>query len=348
MKKVSTGAISMAVATAILLSGCGAKPAPQIMTKSDAIKKMEVMKFDKEKELYSSSALPTTIQMYGPFGTGESGRSGSGRFGNGSKEGIVFQEADGSYILKLSNPALASYAYDAKAMPFRGYKDFNQAQVQEVLDRLPSYKFDSIVAGDLTIPVKPGQSSFRLPKNADISDIKVVFKIDKLPKVYEPFDQKSKNYAMGATMLVLTVGFAAINPNFWKVVKSDHNEIQNYVNEELKSGAEKITIHANTKWIEDPKGQHCYRNNLTKNADGVEELECSALRKYTYFKEPVLVSKLPLNCKSGIIDDDLGISAKDVSGGQCTDQNGLQYQSAISEFERFLQKEKRSRELTKK
>ena len=349
MKKVSTGAISMAVAAAILLSGCGAKPTPQIMTKSDAIKKMEVMKFDKEKELYSSNLyMPTAIKMYGPFGTGESGRSGSGRFGTEAKQGIIFQEADGSYIVQLASPVLATYKYDAKAMPLIGYKDFNPVQVKEVLDRLPSYKFDSIVAGDITIPLKPGQRSFRLPKTADISDIKVVFKIDQLPKVYEAFDQKSKNYAMGATMMVLTVGFAAINSNFWETVKSDRNEIQDCVNRELKMGAEKITIHANSKWIEDPRGHQCRSNQFTKQADEPMKLTCYSQEGFTYFQAPISVSKIPLNCKTGIIDDDLGISAKDVSGGQCRDKDGLAYQSAISEFERFLLKEKRANEQAQK
>ena len=337
MKKVSTGAISIAVATAILLSGCGAKPAPQIMTKSDAIKKMEVMKFDKEKELYSSRILPTTIQMYGPFGTGESGRSGSGRFGTGQKQGIIFQEADGSYIVQLASQVLESYKYDGKAMPFRGYKNFTYDEQKEVLDRLPSYKFDSIVAGDLTIPVREGQRSFRLPKNADISDIKVVFKIDKLPKVYEPFDKKSRDYGMIAGMLVLTAGFAVVNPNFWAKVNEDSNEsndIQNFVNSELAMGAEKITIHADTKGIKDPKGFHCFHEGIKKTVNEVGEMTCYSTPPSYYFYQPIPVSKLPLNCKTGIIDDDLGISAKDVSGGQCTDEVGQKYQSAISELER--------------
>lgn len=343
MKKVSTGAISIAVATAILLSGCGAKPTPQIMTKSDAIKKMEVMKFDKEKELYLSSVLPEPVQLYGPFGNGVSGR------GQGS--GIIFQESDGSYIVQLARQALGSYQYDIQTLVNYGYKNFTYDQQKEVFDRLPSYKFDSIVAGDIIIPVREGQSSFRLPKNADISDIKVVFKINQFPKVYEPFDKKSRDYGMIAGMLVLTAGFAVVDPNFWAKVNEDSNksnDIQNFVNNQLKFGAEKMTIHANTAGIEDPKGFHCYSKGIKRTADQVMEQVCYSTRPSYYFHEPISVSKLPLNCKTGIIDDDLGISAKDVSGGQCTDELGLKYQRAINEFERTSKRGNNSHEITKK
>jgi hypothetical protein len=331
MKKSIVLAASAALSS-LLLVGCGAKPTPpQVITKAEAVKKMEEKKFEKSKEVFSTQcAIPSPITKYGPFGT-------CGKNADGSKRGIVFVESDGTYILTLPGVVQNSYKYDMLVLEDSfGYKSgVGKKEKQEMIDRLPSYKFDSIIAGDVSIPVTPGRSAFRLPKNADLKNIKFVFKVDKMPTVYESCDQKSKDLLTAGGAVVLTMGLALVNPNFWEnVTKGTGNKVMWYVDQELKNGAEKITIVANTPYVEDKDGTYC--KNQTPFGKEMN-LVCSKYRELKYISSPIPSSSLPLACRTGMVDEELGISADDVSGGStsCNNPIGQRYLGAIDQLSRF-------------